>query len=307
MNMPVRKRVYQCHHFDSTRWDYLEHRDDDIVVATSYKAGTTWAQGILANLLFPDGNFPASPQAMSPWLDVRLVPLEVVLNRLSAQKHRRFMKTHLPFDGIRYEPRVKYLYLTRDGRDVFMSLWNHYSNFTDAAIMSMNNIPGRVGDEFPRAPQDMHECWRRWVTDSWFEGEVGGWPYWSHLSNVQSWWDYRHLPNIKLVHYNDLLATPQHTVRDIARYLEIEVPESCWARIIEAISFQEMKAKGDIYAPAGGINWKGGADTFMNKGTNGRWREVLSKAELAQYDAAVARALTPECAEWLATGGPVQG
>lgn len=304
MKLPERKRVYQCHHFDSTRWDYLQHRDDDIVIATSYKAGTTWTQGIVANLLFPDGNFPAPPVVMSPWLDMRWVPLEVVLNGLRAQQHRRFIKTHLPLDGMRYEPTVKYLYVTRDGRDVFMSLWNHYSNFTDAAYTIMNSIPGRVGDEFPQAPADIHGCWRRWVTDSWFEHEVGGWPFWSHLSNVQSWWDYRHLPNIKLVHYNDLLATPQETLRDIAHYLEIDVPDTAWPRIVEAISFKEMKAKGDIYVPGGGRNWKGGADTFMNKGTNGRWREVFSEEELAQYDAAVARGLTPECAQWLATGGP---
>jgi len=93
-------------------------------------------------------------------------------------------------------------------------------------------------------------------------------------------------------------------VRDIAHYLDIEVPDSAWERILDAISFKEMKAKADIYAPAGGMNWKGGADIFMNKGSNGRWREVLSEAELGQYDAAVARGLTPECAQWLARGGP---
>ena len=302
MKLPERKRVYQCHHFDSTRWDYLEHRDGDIVIATSYKAGTTWTQAIVANLLFPDGNLPASLDAMSPWLDLRLVPLEVVLNGLRAQQHRRFIKTHLPLDGMRYEPTVKYLYVARDGRDVFMSLWNHYSNFSDEAYISMNNIPGRVGDPFPQAPDDIHECWRRWVTDSWFDHEVGGWPYWSHLSNVQTWWDYRHLPNIKLVHYNDLLATPDQTVRDIARYLEIDVADSAWPKLIEAISFREMKAKGEIYAPGGGAHWKGGADTFMHKGTNGRWRGVLSAAELAQYDRACERGLTRECAEWLVSG-----
>ena len=40
-DLPERSRVYQCHHFDSTRWDFLERRPDDIIIATSYKAGTT--------------------------------------------------------------------------------------------------------------------------------------------------------------------------------------------------------------------------------------------------------------------------
>lgn len=198
MNLPQRTRVYQCHHFDSTRWDYYSPRDDDIIIATSYKAGTTWTQGIVANLLFPDGNFPAPPSTLSPWLDMRFVPLEVVLNGINAQQHRRYLKTHLPLDGMRFEPQLKYVYVSRDGRDVFMSMWNHYSNMTPESIAHMNGIPGRVGIEFPLPPEDIHEFWNTWVSDSLFDNEVGGWPYWSHLSNVQSWWEYRGLPNLQV-------------------------------------------------------------------------------------------------------------
>ena len=80
LNLPQRTHIYQNHHFDSTRWDYFESRDDDIVIATSYKAGTTWTQAIVAHLLFPDGNFPAAPAVMSPWLDMRIIPLESLLS-----------------------------------------------------------------------------------------------------------------------------------------------------------------------------------------------------------------------------------
>ncbi len=300
------KRIYQCHHFDSTRWDYYEPRDDDIIIGTSYKAGTTWAQAIIAHMLFPDGNFPAPPAMMSPWIDMRVIPLEVFLNDIKAQKHRRFLKTHLPFDGMRYEENVKYLYVTRDGRDVFMSLWNHYRNMADDIYFLMNHLAGRVGDEFPRAPEDIHDFWQTWVQDSWFENEVGGWPYWSHLSNVQGWWDQRHLPNVQLIHYNDLLGDTENELRFIADYLEIEVPENAWSNIVEAVSFKTMKSKADDYVPGGGIFWNGGAQTFMNKGTNGRWKEVLSDTELAQYDDACQRALSDDCREWLETGGRIE-
>ena len=59
--MPELPRLYQNHHFDSTRWRWLERRPDDIVIATSYKAGTTWTQANVANILFPDQSFPAPP------------------------------------------------------------------------------------------------------------------------------------------------------------------------------------------------------------------------------------------------------
>lgn len=303
--LPERTRIYQNHHFDSTRWDYFEPRDDDIIVATSYKAGTTWTQAIVAHLLFPEGNFPAAPAEMSPWLDMRIMPLEVILNRLTAQKHRRFIKTHLPLDGMLYNEKFKYLYIARDAKDVFMSLWNHYTGMKDEFFMLMNLLPGRQGDEFPRPPDDIHTFWRNWMTRGGFGWEADGWPYWSHLSNVQSWWDFRHLPNIQLFHYSDMLENTEREVRRMAAFLEIDVSESSWAGIIKAVSFTEMKRQGELYAPGGGHFWKGGANTFLHKGTNGRWRDILSKEEMALYDAACKRVLSHECREWLENGGMI--
>jgi len=48
--------------------------------------------------------------------------------------------------------------------------------------------------------------------------------------------------------------------------------------------------------------FKNGAASFFNKGTNGRWREVLSAEEIARCDAVAAERLTPDCAHWLRTG-----
>ncbi|GKS69430.1 aryl sulfotransferase [Nitrosomonas sp. PY1] len=304
-DLPQYIHIYQNHHFDSTRWDYFESREDDIVITTSYKAGTTWAQAIVAHLLFPDGNFPAPPAQMSPWLDMRIVPLEVVLNNLKSQQHRRFIKTHLPLDGLPYNEKIKYLYVARDARDVFMSLWNHYTGMNDEMFMLLNALPGRVGDELPQPSGDIHAFWRNWMTRGSFVWETDGWPYWSHLANVQSWWNFRHLPNIQLFHYADMLADTEREVRRIAAFLEIDVPEQAWDGIIKAISFSEMKRQGELYAPGGGRFWKGGAKTFMHKGTNNRWRDTLSDEELALYDAACKRTLTADCRQWLENGGTV--
>ena len=89
----------------------------------------------------------------------------------------------------------------------------------------------------------------------------------------------------------------------MAEFLEIEVPEAAWPGIVKRVSFAEMKKAGERYAPLGGDFWKGGADTFMNKGTDGRWRGVLSDEELALYDAACKRTLTSDCRRWLEEGG----
>src|SRR6516165_2173524 len=237
-------------------------------------------QAIVGNLIFSGQELPAPISELSPFLEFRMVPLELVLAGLESQRNRRFIKTHLPLDGFPFDPRLKYVYVGRDARDVFMSFWNHYWTFTDETMQLMNLIPGRVGGPLPPCPEDVHELWRNWITRGWFEWETEGYPWWSNLHNVQSWWDYRHLENILFVHYADLLADLAGEVRRIARFLEIEVPDDAWPVIVRNCSFAEMKAKGEWFAPNGGVPFKGGAQSFFHKGTNGRWRDILSADEL---------------------------
>ena len=102
-----------------------------------------------------------------------------------------------------------------------------------------------------------------------------------------------------------MLEDTEREIRRMAAFLEIDVPEHAWADIVKAVSFTEMKRQGELYAPGGGQFWKGGAQTFMHKGTNNRWRDVLSDEELAFYDAASERVLSAECRQWLENGGTV--
>ena len=55
-------------------------------------------------------------------------------------------------------------------------------------------------------------------------------------------------------------------------------------------------------APLGGAFWDGGAETFINKGTNGRWRDVLTAEDIARYEVTAEGELGAECARWLASG-----
>jgi aryl sulfotransferase len=144
-SMPQRTRTYQNHHIDSLRWDHFKPRNDDIVIATPYKSGTTWMQGIVGSLILPEEK---DPTKASPWIDNRVWPIDEVINDLEEQTHRRFIKTHLLLDGLIYYPQIKYIVVGRDARDVFMSLWNHYRSFTPLSYERFNNTPGRVGDPF---------------------------------------------------------------------------------------------------------------------------------------------------------------
>jgi aryl sulfotransferase len=65
-----------------------------------------------------------------------------------------------------------------------------------------------------------------------------------------------------------------------------------------------MKANAAKVAPRGGVSWAGGAETFINKGTNGRWRDRLTAADIAAYEQRAIAELGPDCARWLSEGGP---
>ena len=81
-----------------------------------------------------------------------------------------------------------------------------------------------------------------------------------------------------------------------------ETPLAVEAATVEHCRFDYMKAHAEKAAPLGGIMWNGGAKTFINKGTNGRWRDVLTAAEVQAYDAKALAELGTECARWLAGG-----
>jgi aryl sulfotransferase len=299
--LPQVSRIYQNYVADSTRWERFIPRTDDIVIATSPKSGTTWMQFIVLNLIFQKRDLPPVHE-VSPWLDQVVAPVDQVIAKLDAQQHRRFIKTHLPLDGLPFYPQIKYIVVGRDPRDASMSFWNHYSNFTEEAYAKFNGNPSRVGDSLPRCPQDIHEYWHNWITRGAFDWTTEGYPTLPNMHHAQTWWDFRHLDNILFVHYNDMLSDLKGEIHRVAEFLNIALSDEEIADLARATSFSAMKQIADRVAPSAGMPWKGGAQTFMFKGTNGRWKEILSAEELALYNAAVARVLTPDCALWLEQG-----
>ena len=150
--LPKKIREMHNHHFDSTIWNDLYFRDDDIVISTYAKSGTTWMQQIVAQLLFgPDPDLEVAE--MSPWLDLRVPPKEIKLPMVEAQTHRRFLKTHLPMDALLFSPKAKYIYIGRDGRDVVWSMYNHHANANQLWYELLNDTPGRVGPPIEAAPR----------------------------------------------------------------------------------------------------------------------------------------------------------
>lgn len=282
------------HHFDSTIWNDFQFRDDDIIIASYAKSGTTWLQQIVAQLIW-NGEEDLDVAEMSPWLDLRVPPKAIKLPIVEAQTHRRFIKTHLPVDALVFSPKAKYLYIARDGRDVVWSLYNHHAKANEAWYEALNDTPGRVGPPIGRPPESILEYFRDWL-------EQDGYPFWSIWENVKSWWDIRHLPNVMLVHFAELKRDMAGQIRQIAEFLDITITQSKWPVILEHCSFDYMKQHASKSVPLTGIFWEGGAQTFIYQGTNGRWKDILTEGDIAKYEETALRNLGQKCAHWLATG-----
>lgn len=290
-NWPEKSREFQNHHFDSTIWNDFAFRDDDVIISTYAKAGTTWVQQIVSQLIF-EGQEGLPVAEMSPWLDLRIPPKEQKLPEVEKQTHRRFLKTHLPVDALVFSPKAKYIYIARDGRDVVWSMYNHHANANELWYQALNDTPGRVGPPIERPPDSVHSYFLEWL-------KKDGHPFWPFWENVRSWWQIRKLPNVLMLHFADLKADMPLEIRRIASFLEIEIDETKWDRIVEHCGFDYMKANATPSVPLGGAFWDGGATTFIHKGTNGRWRDILTEEDCLAYERKALTELGLVCAEWL--------
>ena len=112
-------------------------------------------------------------------------------------------------------------------------------------------------------------------------------------------------PNVLFVHFNDMKADLDGQMRRVAAFLDIDVDEERWPELVDRCTFEAMKARSDEIADFAGFI--GGADTFLYKGTNGRWRDVLTIDELATFDRRAHELLPPAAFAWTTSGQAALG
>jgi aryl sulfotransferase len=298
-------RIYRSWVADSRRWNTYRPRAGDIVIATYPKSGTTWMQQIVSLLIFQSPE-PRPVSEIAPWFDRR--EFEVTpgsaMNYLDRQTHRRFIKSHVPFDGMPIYDEVKYIHVARDGRDACLSYHNHCRAFGAHPLERLDKLG--LSDEtlarpYPRAPEDPRAFFHRWMTEG-LNGDPDGMPFGSWFGFERTYWAERQRSNMLMVHYRDLKANLLGEMRRIAEFLDISVPEQLWPTLLRAASFDEMKRHGNQLQTTIARALIGGAETFFQKGENDRWLGVLTAEDTAVYEARVRKSFEPECAAWLQAG-----
>ena len=289
---------------DSGRWDGFAFRPGDVVISTPPKCGTTWTQVLSALLIFDGPAFPAPLDQVSPWLDMCNRPLDEVTAALAAQTHRRFIKTHTPLDGLPLHADATYLVVGRDPRDVAISSEYHLANLDLERFLALR--AAAVGNEdlaeLPESPapsEDPVERFRTFVADE-TPGDIMNLA--AVLHHLDTGWQHRRDPNVALFHYADLQADLAGELLRLAGVLGIPCsPERARELAPEASLARMRERSADVSPDASRGMWKD-AHAFFRSGGTGEWRERVSAADLAAYEARVAQLVGPDLAAW-AHGG----
>jgi aryl sulfotransferase len=289
---------------DSDRWRAFRPRPDDIIVATYPKSGTTWIQRILSMLIFRSEE-PVALDRIFPWWEVNRRPIEAVVDDLEAQRHRRSVKTHVPFDGVPRFDAVKYIHVARDGRDVCMSYHNHCTGFLSEALERMDAVglaEPTLRRPYPRVDLDPAIHFHHWLTAGAIPGENDGTPYLSYFAYEKTFWDARIENNLLFVHYDDLQTDMIGEMRRIADFLKIEIPDADLSRMADSASFESMRKDAAVLIPEMAKNFEGGALRLVNKGQSGRWRGVYDEADVELFENKLRSTVPDSYADWLLAG-----
>jgi aryl sulfotransferase len=287
--VPVR---YRSPEEDSARWLEFPFRRGDIVISTRSKSGTTWMQMICALLVFQTAERLVE---LSPWLDWLVVPRHEVYARLASQRHRRFIKTHTPLDGLPLDQQATYIVVARHPLDMAVSLYHQGENLDRDRIAQLTGRDPSTRPERERPPV------RDWLL-AWVDGgsepreQLDSLPgvLW-HLSDA---WARRHEPNVVLAHYDDLSADLDGEMRRLADHLGITVAPEIWPELVYAARFEQMRTRARELAPDAGGTLRD-HQRFFRRGTSGAGQELLTAGPLARYHARTAQLAPPDLLDWL--------
>ncbi|GJQ87475.1 hypothetical protein Trydic_g19236 [Trypoxylus dichotomus] len=220
--------------FDDYKEDIenFEIRDDDIWVASFPRSGTTWTQEMVW-LMVNNCNYEGAKEP----LDLRygfielltLVPSMFDERGFTVQDpiamlnntvgRRRFVKTHLPWELLPLQIRngtkkPKIIYIMRNIKDVVVS-WFHHNNILEDEYIELDIF------------------FDRFITDNHVYS-----PYWK---NICGFWNKRHLSNILLLQYEDMIRDLSSVIHRTASFLDTKVPEKEMGKLLRHLNFAEMK------------------------------------------------------------------
>ncbi|KYF77326.1 glycolipid sulfotransferase [Sorangium cellulosum] len=271
----------------------------DIVVADPFKAGTTWTQRIIQQILDNGEEREEALSDTSPWLDSSFGDHAAMLAMLKAQREageRRVLKSHLPADAVPIAAQARYIFVGRNGKDLGISFHNYLKQFSAETMDKINRIHAEWSGGPARLsiPESMQEFFDRWL-------DTDGYGCCDLFDVVRSWWKLRDEPNVLLVHYRRLKEDLRGQIARLAEFIDVDPAGLRLDRIVEHCSFGYMRARAEQMAPFAGAHMRD-PKAFFHKGPARDYRAEITPAQSARFDRLALERLGGDCAHWLETG-----
>lgn len=255
---------------------HFQARDTDLILTTSPKCGTTWLKALAyvvvnrkTNPLGCD-NHPIlinNPHELVPFLELKVFVDNQVPDLTNLPSPRVF-STHLPVESLPLsikETGCKVVYLARDPKDAFISLW-HFAN--------------------KLRPKDGGEISLAEAFDKFCKGVSLCGPFWDH---VLSYWKYS-LDNPQKVYfltYEDLKRQPKLHLKKLAEFWGCpfsveEENEGLVEDILKLCSFHNLS---NLEVNKNGKLSSGEENrAFFRKGEVGDWVTYFTKEMIEQFN-----------------------
>ena len=168
-------------------------RDDDVWIVTYPKAGTTWTQYIV-HLIHNEGKDDGKKISDAvPWIETGNWMTSISAQDLTPP---RVFKSHMPYErmpcGLSNSTPCKYIYVTRNPKDVATSFYHHYCALHDPEME-----------------------WKEFL-EYFLAGKVEFGDYFDH--NL-SWWAHRDDDNVLFIKFEDLKRDSVTTITQIATFM----------------------------------------------------------------------------------------
>ena len=277
--------MYRNHHLDSTRWDGFVPRDDDIFVTTAYKAGTTWTQRILAAFVFGPGPLAGSAQGH---LAVDRRPLHGT-DRADARDWSRRSGTAASSRAISPP--------TGCGSSRRRSTSSSDATPATCSCRCSTTTPGTRSSctccsTTPTGRDPSSRTVRRHRARCGRAGSARAGSTGSPTAGRSGRIITTSPPGGRFATCPTCCSSTTATSRPIPkprcgaspRSASFDIDEDAWPALVATVGLDAMRAEARGADDPMSMVWKGGADQFFFKGTNGRWRDVLTDDDLALYE-----------------------
>ncbi|XP_074642992.1 sulfotransferase 1C4-like [Tubulanus polymorphus] len=241
----------------------LHLREDDVIVASYPKTGTTLTQEITW-LIRNNADTEAASKSYNyvrvPYLENCFPPESdgiLLLEQLTPPRH---LKTHLPWHlcpqkSIIDGKHTKAIYVMRNPKDALVSYYYFY-----CSCASFGQFPGTWSDFF-----------ELFLMDKLCYGNI--------LDHYVGWWAMRDNPNILLLKYEDILKDHAGQIRHIGKFLGYDLSDDTVETIRNFTTFKKMSKNPMTNYTSIPEDIDTSIVPFMRKGQVGDWKNHFTVAQ----------------------------